>query len=196
MTTLYLCRHGDYSNPDQIQPFRYPHIILSAKGEEQIEHNAQYFKDKHISVIYTSPVARTVETAHIFSQALAIPYVENNRLIEVESPYQGIASSEYDRRVNDLYTNEGHIKGGGETVEEVYRRMKNVIREIKAKHTNENVIVVSHGDPIMIFSLFERGATYFHTSLFQFYKYIPKGGILKHEYDSKGQFASFEEVNY
>ena len=39
---------------------------------------------------------------------------------------------------------------GGESLEDIYVRMEKALRDIAEKHTEEAVVVVSHGDPMML----------------------------------------------
>ena len=85
--TIYLVRHGNYLNPQNIYPFLLP-VVLSPEGIEQIDRVGQWFKDQSALElpIYTSPVKRCVQTAEIISHAIDSSITVDDRLIEVRCP--------------------------------------------------------------------------------------------------------------
>src|SRR5258706_2000196 len=101
MSQIYLVRHGDIQNPQQIVYCRLPGIPLSDLGKQEAHTNALYLKDKQISGIFSSPLERCAETAQILSQELSLPFKVDDRLIEINSPYQGCALVDYRRKVSE-----------------------------------------------------------------------------------------------
>lgn len=69
MTTLYLVRHCEpnYHNHDD------KNRELTAKGLQDSKDLVDYFKDKSISTIYSSPYKRCVDTIFETSHSLNIP---------------------------------------------------------------------------------------------------------------------------
>jgi len=201
MTTIYLVRHGEYENPRQINPVRLKGFPLSNEGIVQMERNANYFRNKNIKIIYSSPILRTKQSAQILKRLLKIPLRFSKSIIEVSSPIQGksfLVLKEIEK-YGDSFKLPYHLQKKGETVEHVYRRMKRLLKKILIKYQNKNVIIVSHGDPIMVLALIESGnpidkqhAIHSYLSVLP---YVPKGGIIKIEYN-KTIFNSMEHINF
>ncbi len=178
---IYFARHGDYQNPDNLQPFRLPGFSLSSTGIEQIKLTAAKLVDKNIRAIFTSPINRCIETATIIGQTLHLFPNQKKSLMEVASPFAGFKKILVPV---DLYTNSVHIEGGGETSEAVFARMNEFINTLKDTSKNSNYLIVSHGDPMMIFL---RGV------LKKEIRYIPMGGLVMLDYSQKG-IPKYQEI--
>ena len=61
---IYLLRHCEYVNPNNIMPGRLP-VELSEEGLNQAKRLRKYFMDKDIGMIYSSAVRRCKQTAEI-----------------------------------------------------------------------------------------------------------------------------------
>lgn len=144
MKTIYLVRHCEYANPDNIYPGRLP-LPLSEIGRKRAEKLREYFLDKNISKIYSSSVIRCKETTAVISQGL-IPVEYDVRLVETLSAYQGY------KVTGDLGGDEiwkeyhSHRKElGGEGYMDIYNRAVSFFKEVAAKDEG-NIIVSSHDD--------------------------------------------------
>jgi len=146
MTKIYLVRHADYTNLENIIPGRLP-ISISVKGVEQSKKLREFFADKSIEKIYSSPVKRCVETAEIMAGS-TIPVVIDEQLAETLTPSEGAHKEKIWRR--QLYTSITNKEG--EAPQDVQRRMIQ-FWETANFHPGKNYIVCSHGDPL--FFLFQ-----------------------------------------
>jgi len=203
MTTIFLQRHVNYSNPRNIMPFRMPNIALSDEGKKQVESLAEFYKDKNISVIYSSPLKRAKESAEFLALNIWQDSVKriffDTDLLETLTPIQGVLVDEYDliNENKSLYANKLHSDFGGESADEIFLRMNKCIKKILAEHKGENIIVSSHADPIMIYSMKVRGIDVdINIPLWKQAKFIPMGGTMKLTFDDEGKVVEFEEVNY
>ncbi len=139
---IYLVRHCDYIDSGKWIPGRLP-VQLSPKGTEQAEKLRDFFADKNITKIYTSPVYRAVQTAEIISRESISP-IKDIRLVETSCAYQGMR---YDHGV-DWHDNYGHLEElGGENLIDQEKRMRAFWDEM-IKDETENVVIVSHGHPL------------------------------------------------
>jgi probable phosphoglycerate mutase len=139
---IYLVRHGEYDNPRNINPGRLP-VPLSSDGISQARKLCNYFKDKNIAIIYSSPVLRCKQTAEIIADN-RIPIFYDTRLAETLSAYQGMW---YDGKIDseDLF---GHRKElGGESYEDIKSRMLSFFNQV-VKREGGNSIICSHSDPL------------------------------------------------
>lgn len=193
-TTIYLVRHCEYENPRRVVPGRLPGFPLSAEGKENAKLLANYFKDKKIAAIYSSPILRTKQTAKIIASRLNLKVLTSPLLKETKSPYQGISLEKFFKLKNDVFFQKKHIEGGGESIEEINARMKKFVSGILEKHYNSRVIIVSHGDPIMIYLI-----TLIEGKVKMLKKrkdYIPKGSIFKLVFDENEKLKSYSKINY
>lgn len=147
-TTLYLVRHGEYENPDYLFPGRsvtgYP---LSQLGREQVKRLANYFVDKTIVALYSSPILRCKQTAEILFETLRTPVVYDDRLMEVRTMGEGISMNRFDENPTLSYAPHYHAMGA-ESMEEVAERMYGFIEEKRKAHEGKEVLIVTHGDPM------------------------------------------------
>ncbi|MEP7103955.1 MAG: histidine phosphatase family protein [Candidatus Dojkabacteria bacterium] len=198
MSKIYISRHGDYSNPNNINPFRSDEVSLSPKGIEQIEQNAEFLKDKNIAAIFSSPVNRCKQSAEIYSKILKLPIKFTTDLIEVGSPYQGTNNDTYHDELagSSLYANEQHLANKGEPADEIIERMKNIIRKALEEYKNKNILIVSHGDPIELLFAYETGLSLnYEKRLEEQLKYIPKGGLIEMNYEGN-KFMNYKNLNF
>lgn len=149
-TNIYLVRHGEVHNPKGIIYARLPRYSLSKKGIKQIEQTSNFLKNKDISAIYSSPMLRTRQTSKIIQNKLPnskIRYLID--LMEVKTSLQGKLFADVDL-VNTDYYSPPVLKPTDETMEQIGARMEKAIKMIARNNMGKNIVIVSHGDPIMI----------------------------------------------
>ncbi len=143
MKTFYLVRHAQYANPDNVLVGRLP-VELSPDGRMEAQQLADYFANKNIVQIYSSPVMRCKQTSKVIAQN-NIPLKFDLRLAETLSAYQGYKGKELDW--NHFYAHQ--VELGGEDPTDVQRRIVEFWEEIKDKREGD-VIICSHGDPLYL----------------------------------------------
>lgn len=149
-TVIYLVRHGDVQNPDQIMYERMDGFPLSILGEQQADALGKFLSTKSIAALYTSPLERTRQTAKfISSYHPSLSMVLDERLIEVATPARGRKFEELERDRWNFYRKE-HIAAGGERIGDIWKRMSLFFKDALVKHQSQTIVAVSHGDPIMI----------------------------------------------
>lgn len=150
-TTIYVVRHGEVYNPEKVYYGRIPGYFLSENGKEQVHRLGKHLKGKSIKKIYASPLDRTKQTASILAEYFpGVEITYDERLLEVGSPpLEGKLLSELETFNANFYLDE-YVQLGGETLEDIKKRMIHMLQDIAKDHEDEDVIVVSHGDPIMI----------------------------------------------
>lgn len=146
-------RHGEIDNPNSICYGRLTRFSLTEQERQQIEKTANFLLDKNITAIYSSPLHRTKQSAKIVSSKLKLTPVHfSNNLLEVKTSLEGKSLS-YVISQNDVFPSKyNNIKG--ETIEDIAKRMQKFVRKITKIYNGENVVAVSHGDPIMIIKAF------------------------------------------
>jgi isoleucyl-tRNA synthetase len=128
---------------------------LTPKGKEQAALSASQLKNDKIDLIFTSTFARTKETADIVAKSLGLSpenIIEDERLIEVNpGEFDGKDWNEYHKTMYSLGTDWfTHTMPGGESMNDVRKRMGEFIYEIEEKYKDKNILIVTHGGPAWI----------------------------------------------
>lgn len=94
--TVHLVRHGEVHNPDGILYGRLPEFHLSELGQQMAERVAQHFTQRRndgarIVHLVASPLTRAQESAAPTSRALGLEIVTDERIIEAENRFEGMA---------------------------------------------------------------------------------------------------------
>ncbi len=155
MLKIYLARHGqDKDNASGILNGRRDEP-LSEKGIEQAKEVATKTKGSgiHFDHIYSSPLQRAYKTAEIIADTLGIAKPEVlPDLIERDF---GIMTGKPQSTIRDVCAPDIMQTDticyflspeGAETFPQLIERAKKVLNEIKAKHEDGNILLVTHGD--------------------------------------------------
>jgi len=149
-TRLFLIRHGSTVLSAEDRFAGSTDVELSAAGQHQAEALAQRLADDHITVVYASPMRRTVATAAIVGQPHGLAPILRDGLREIDhGRWEGLRRSDVEIQYADEYASweeDPYIfaPAGGESGISVLARAMPVVREIVLQHTGENVAVVSH----------------------------------------------------
>jgi broad specificity phosphatase PhoE len=152
MKTIYLIRHTEYElfNGLTINPGLLP-VTLSDVGLQQAARLHEYFADKQIEQIFSSPVHRCVQTSEIIS-AGKIAITKDKRLKEVFSAAQGSIVADNWRL--QLYEHVDTL--GGEAPQDIQTRVAEFWEEVVVPFESD-CIVCSHGDPLLFLYEYLRG---------------------------------------
>ena len=152
---IIFLRHGQAeNNTKRILAGRTEGVPLTKTGVEQAERIAKYLKHMDISAIYSSPIERASNTAKIVADYNSLNYKLDDRLIELEMGkftrmnYDDMFAK-YGNVFLKFYENDPIIaKCEVETFAEVQKRVIDMVGHIVKKHKNQNVVLVTHMDPI------------------------------------------------
>lgn len=147
-TTVYLLRHAAYENPKKIFHGRLPGFPLSREGREMAKQLAGRLAQQPIMAVYTSRLTRAYQTAMIVARPHRLGVTTDERLLDIRSPLQGKSIALIESLDSDFYS-DALVKAGAERLEEVHARIDAFLREVARKHVGEQIVVTSHGDPIM-----------------------------------------------
>lgn len=150
-TTVYFTRHGEVHNPRKVLYGRLPRFPLSENGRKEAQNTALELKDKGISVIYCSPMLRARQTAGIIGKVLGLKPKIIKHLTELRLLFQGMSSMDYKAKIQPFLFEAKYVRKGQEGIPEVYKRMEKAVSKILKKHPCEKILIVSHGDPILIY---------------------------------------------
>ena len=155
MGQVIFLRHGQAkNNTDRILAGRTEGIPLTETGIKQAKHTAELLEHMNISAIYSSPIQRAKHTAEIAGQHNSVDVTIDDRLIELDMgkftgmPYDAIFNS-LGNVFMKFYNGELEIAHNGvETFSQVKNRVLGLVDEIIENHPDENVVLVTHMDPI------------------------------------------------
>jgi probable phosphoglycerate mutase len=152
---IIFLRHAQAeNNTKRILAGRTEGVPLTKTGIEQAERIAKYLAPIDISAIYSSPIERAKHTAEITAKNCSLDVVLDERLTEIDMGK--FTHMNYD----DMFAKYGNIflkfyendpviaKHEVETFPDVQKRVLDMVDYVVKKHNNENVILVTHMDPI------------------------------------------------
>ncbi|MDQ5949974.1 MAG: isoleucyl-tRNA synthetase [Patescibacteria group bacterium] len=158
--TYFVMRHGETkSNVEgRIDSLLSNGTTLTENGVDQVLKSSQFFQDKNIDLIFTSPLARTKETAEIVQKDLGLSdecVIAENRIIEMQvGTYEGKTWEEYHNDFPKTVENFDQKKENDESYEDVKKRVGEFLYDIESKYQNKNILIVTHGAPAwMLFSV-------------------------------------------
>jgi len=153
--SIIFLRHGQAkNNTERILAGRTPGIPLTEKGIDQAQKAAEFLEQMNISRIYSSPIERAKHTAEIVGKQNSVDVTIDERLIELDMgkftgmPYDEIFSS-HGNVFMKFYNEELELANNGvETFSDVKKRVLGIVDHVIEKHPDENVVLVTHMDPI------------------------------------------------
>ncbi|WP_448587372.1 phosphoserine phosphatase PspA [Thermocrinis sp.] len=154
MVRLFLVRHAESEwNPIG----RYQGLLdpeLSERGKVQAKLLGEAFKKEKIDIIFSSPLKRTYQTALEIAKSHNLDVIEERRIIEIDhGVWSGMLVEEVKKKYPEDFNRwleEPHeVKfEGGESLREVYDRVKEFLDFLRKKHQNQTVVAVSHTVPM------------------------------------------------
>src|SRR3989344_5849797 len=160
----FVMRHGESENNARSLMSSDPHdgFVLTKRGREEVHQMAKTLQSERITRIYTSPFARTRETAEIVADELGIPktsIVSDDRLQEFDfGDFSGRPFGEY------IAYHEAHMQRyadaipGGESYLDAKKRFCSFLYDVESSQKNENILVISHGIAIEVLEAVVEGA--------------------------------------
>ena len=153
MNKLYFVRHGEnLANITKEFSYKKVDYSLTEKGMLQAKQTAQYFIDKNIDYIYSSPLKRAKETATEISIATKIDLFidEGFREINVGSLENNPPTKEdwnlYFKITSDWKKGNHQTSfPGGENYLMLLKRFRNSLIEAFKDRDNKKIVVVGHG---------------------------------------------------
>ncbi len=155
MGQIIFLRHAQAkNNTERILAGRTEGVPLTDTGIKQAEQTAQLLKHMNISAIYSSPIERAKHTAEIAGKSNSLDVTIDDRLNELDMgkftgmPYDEILTS-HGNVFMKFYNGELEVAHNGvETFPDVKKRILGIVDHVIEKHPDENVLLVTHMDPI------------------------------------------------
>jgi isoleucyl-tRNA synthetase len=157
--TFYFARHGEATKNEAgiaSCSLEGDTFGLTKDGKTQAGQLASQAKKLGVDVIISSDFLRTKETAEIVGKALDLEVKIDKRLREYNcGVFSGKTEKEYHDQFSQLHNRWSEAPEGGETWEDLQKRMAEVVLEINKENQGKKVLIVSHGDPLwMLMSYF------------------------------------------
>ena len=165
-TVVHLLRHGEVFNPTGILYGRLPGFRLSDAGEAMARKAADWFVDKDVVHLVTSPLERARQTAQPISEQLELDVHVDERLIEAANDFEGGRFGVGDgalRRPGNWWKLRNPWKPSwGEPYVEIAARMLAAAEEARDSARGHAAVCVSHQLPIWTLRLHLEGRRYIH----------------------------------
>lgn len=152
MSKIFLVRHGqDTDNAAGILNGRRD-TELTELGRKQAGQVAEKLRDNDVQIIYASPLKRAYKTARIIAEILKIDeVVADEHLIEREfgiltgKPVADIPKYT-DKILPTEQVNYFLEVEGAEDFPTLLDRGRKILQEIRERHPDKNILIVTHGD--------------------------------------------------
>ena len=155
MGSIIFLRHGQAeNNVKRVLAGRTPGVSLTDDGINQAKAIAKYLEPMKISTVYSSPIERAQKTAEIVAKHNSVDYKIDERLNELDmGKFTGFPYDEIFKSHGNVFLKfyEGQLEiahNGVETFSEVKKRVLIIADHVLNKHKGENVVLVTHMDPI------------------------------------------------
>lgn len=139
MTIVYFVRHAqpNYDNHDDLNR------ELTAKGLEDRKLVTQFFRDKQVDVVLSSPYKRAVDTVKEFADTndLPIRLINDFRERKIDSTWIEDFHSFSQRQWNDF----DYKLSDGESLREVQNRNITALKQVLDEYDGKTVLIGSHG---------------------------------------------------
>jgi broad specificity phosphatase PhoE len=150
VTRLFLVRHGATTATEEDRFSGSSGADLSDRGRWQAARLGERLAQQNITAIYTSPLARALDTARIVAGHCGLELVTRDGLREIgHGHWEGIKREDVEREFASEYASWEadpftFAPAGGESGVAVLARALPVIRDIVMAHPGGQVLVVSH----------------------------------------------------
>lgn len=166
-TIIYLVRHGTTEWNQQLRYQGRADNPLDETGERQGSLLENYFADIDVDLGVTSPLKRAKKTLEycLASQKHSVPVLVDPSVIEFDfGDADGMTKEQLRQNYPEFYRmyvlneDRGHSAApGGESLAQVYCRMRDGVLRIARDHQGSTIVIASHGTAIQTFLNFASG---------------------------------------
>ena len=155
MTKFILVRHGQSKANEGGFLAGVTDVPLSSLGEKQANAVSEYvLKAYNVDVIYSSPLERACNTVKGVADALDLPIIKDDRLIEFNfGDLEGLTLEDIKANHDNAYGKWAKDPGvvvpkGGESMTQLQARVVESLKEIAKKEDGKTVLIGSHSSVI------------------------------------------------
>jgi probable phosphoglycerate mutase len=163
-THVLLIRHGQSEGNAERRFGGHSATPLSLRGRKQAQATAQTLKDDALTAIYSSDLARAVETAEPLATLIGLPINATEAFRERSvGVMEGLTFEDAAQRHPDEYAallrrDFEHVLSGGESYRQLLDRARNKLDAIIEQHKGGRIALFSHTGTICIMALHLMGA--------------------------------------
>jgi ribonuclease H / adenosylcobalamin/alpha-ribazole phosphatase len=154
VTTFILIRHGHTAQTEAGKLYSDPESVLTEKGRDEVHALAKLLPHEKPEVLLTSPSVRVRSTAEVIGKVIGMEarVVESLREFQV-GDWEGKSYLEIKKAEPEVYAkwSKDPIRNalpGGESIEQLCRRVKAEMQRLVAEHSGRRVLLVSHAELI------------------------------------------------
>jgi len=161
---LIIVRHGQTASNKEKRIQGHENTYLSDFGRIQAKLTGDQLKNEHIDAVYSSDLNRAYETAQAIAENHSLPIITDARFRECcFGEWEGKTVDEVMKQypaLFDAYRKDSinNRAPGGERLEELQLRVAEAVNEIADRHTNDAVLLVTHGGPVKALICYALGA--------------------------------------
>ena len=155
-TEIILIRHGETEWNSQKRMQGHSNSDLSEVGMGQIQALGELMKNVSFDHIYSSDSLRTSQTAEAITQYSGHKLQFDQRIREKNlGVFEGLTSTEAKERHPEVYrlfktAGANYVIDEGESTQQLLERALEFIEEIRLRHPQERVVMVTHGGVVRV----------------------------------------------
>lgn len=165
-TVVHLLRHGEVHNPDGILYGRMPGFGLSDPGRQMAEQIGEFFADRDVTYLVSSPLQRAQETAAPLAATKSLTVHHDERLIEAQNEFEGQRwggkGGILSRRRNWPHLRNPLKPSWGEPYVDMVVRMSMAVEAARINALGHEAVCVSHQLPIWVMRCAAEGKRLWH----------------------------------
>lgn len=153
MTKVYLVRHGQTAwNVGEIFRGR-ADIPLDETGRREAELAGEALRGKTMDAVYSSPLSRSLETAHQIAKLHNVTVQPLEPIIDISyGEWEGLSNDQVREKYPDLHRlwreHPHEVRfPGGESLDEVRVRTMTAVERFLIKHQDQTIVLVAHRVP-------------------------------------------------
>lgn len=155
-TRLIVVRHAQSESNKAKFYAAATNVNLTELGREQAEKTAEFLRDYHIDRAYSSPMVRVIQTAKPIVRDRGLTLEIEPDLREIDGGiWEGLSYEEIEtcyHHERNLWYNDfiNCVCPGGDSVYELYHRVRLAFKKIITENRGKTVLVASHATPIRL----------------------------------------------
>lgn len=151
---MHLVRHGEVANPGRVLYGRIPGFRLSDDGQMMAKAAAGFMVGRDVTVLWSSPLERAVETAEPIAAQLGLTVEVDERLIEPWNHFEGLRVGVGDGSLKAprhwIYLRNPFLPSWGEPYRQVAARVLATASDAARAAVGHEAVCVSHQLPIWV----------------------------------------------
>ena len=155
-TEIILIRHGETEWNSQLRMQGHSNSALSAVGRGQIQALGEWMKNVSFDHIYSSDSLRARQTAEAITQYSGDTLQFDQRIREKNlGVFEGLTSIEASEQHPEIYRlfktgGANYVIDEGESTQQVLDRALEFIEDIRLRHPEQRVVMVTHGGVVRV----------------------------------------------